>query len=195
MARIIGYKFPFGEVRGKIGEVVIRKRRGKFYVSSVPKSTNIPPSKKQMAHRERFKKALEYARQATEEGSPTKALYEKLAQRKRREPRNVAVADFFRAPVIEEVDLSAYRGRPGDRIGIWAEEVGTLVASVRVTILTAQGEEVERGGATLDEHSTTDWSYLCSSKVEGDKVTVVVSATDLPGNETTRKVAKELNGE
>lgn len=191
MAKMLPNSFPFGTCTGKIGDVVVRRRGNKYYVASVPVITK-PPTKKQLAQRERFKKAIEYAKKATHEDSPIREVYEMLAKWKDRNPMNVAVSDYFNVPEIEEVDLSEYQGMVGDRITVFAFKEKTLVDRVTVVILDEDGNEVERGEAMEDPAVPTIWTFIASSPVVTRNAVVVVTATDLPGNTVEQRVEKTL---
>ena len=54
---------------------------------------------------------------------------------------NVAVADFFHAPEIEEVDLEGYSGKTGELIRVKARD-DVQVTRVAVLISDAAGNEM-----------------------------------------------------
>lgn len=94
---------------------------------------------------------------------------------------NVAVADFFRAPDIEEVDLTAYGGQVGDVIRIKATD-DFKVQQVSVRIKNADASLIEEGQAVADPDGRS-WIYTATAVNEsltGDKITV--TATDRPQN-------------
>jgi hypothetical protein len=85
------------------------------------------------------------------------------------------------APDIEQVDLSGYTGKVGDRILVQASD-DFAVKSVHVHIANADGSLVEKGEA---EHAGILWAYTATQNnesLEGDKI--IISASDLPGNVT-----------
>ena len=84
---------------------------------------------------------MEYAKEATKT-SPTKEVYEELAEDKRKYPMNVAVADFFHAPEIKEVNLEEYNGKTGDMVRVTARD-DVQVTRVAVLISDEAGNEVE----------------------------------------------------
>ncbi len=189
MAKILGNKFPFGLITGKIGNIVLKNRNGKYYVSSLPQSTK-PSTKKQLAHQERFRKAVEYGKTVTREGSPTREYYVQLAAKKNKSAMNLAVADWFAIPVIEEVDLSEYHGLVGDIVTIRAFKPKTMVTGVSVVILDDEGHEVERGKAVEHPLWPGVWSYTATTAVVTRNATIVVTATDLPGNTDEARLEK-----
>jgi len=93
----------------------------------------------------------------------------------------VAVADFFHAPDIEEVDLSGYSGRVGDEIRIKAtDDFG--VQQVIVRIENSDATLVEEGQAVKSPNEL-HWIYRATAvneSLNGDKITV--TATDRPHN-------------
>ncbi|MDR0728685.1 MAG: hypothetical protein LBF19_00980 [Prevotellaceae bacterium] len=164
----------------KVGDLLVfRQRDGKTIVSKVPEQSK-PASEKQIQHRKRFQKAVIYAKTAIV-ADETAELYKKAAK-KGRLPLNVAVADFFNAPDIDTVDLSAYAGVAGDEIRIIVTD-DFAVKSVHVQISNADGSPVEEGDAV---NSAGDlWIYTATvnnENTEGDKIVII--ASDLPGNVT-----------
>jgi hypothetical protein len=95
--------------------------------------------------------------------------------------RNVAVADFFHAPDIHDVDVTGYRGLPGDVIRIEVTD-DFMVKAVKVVITRADGTPVEEGYAT-QEPAGYVWKYVAAVEnltQDGDRIEVF--ASDLPGN-------------
>jgi len=93
---------------------------------------------------------------------------------------NVAVADYLLNPTIDLIDVREYEGKKGDTIVVVANDK-YAVGSVIVSILNAQGVEIERGAAVCDY--TPGWTYTAVRKNrewKGSKVVVTVS--DVPGN-------------
>jgi hypothetical protein len=168
---------------GKIGDMLVfRQMGGKTIVSSVPEKSQVA-SEKQLAQRKRFQQAIIYAQIATADPE-TKGLYD-AAAKKGKKLVNVAVADLFNAPDIEQIDLSGYSGNVGDRIRIIASD-DFAVKSVHVRITNADGSLVEEGNAAQGVSKL--WIYTAAQsneQLDGDKI--VVSASDLPGNVTTEE--------
>ena len=173
---------------GKLGDsLVFRKVGDKTIVSTVPTTTK-EPTEKQKAQRERFQMAVLYAKSQMDDPA-TKAAYEAEA-RGAGQPNayNIAVADFFRAPDIEDVDLSAYTGAKNDTIRIRAID-DFKVKTVRVEIYNADGTEVENGEA-VQQTNGLDWVYTATTVNEdlsGDRI--VIKASDIPGNITEQEEA------
>lgn len=167
---------------GKLGDLIVfRIRGGKTYVSKAPRERTGEPSEAQKLHQAKFQEAVLYARGAIADPA-TKAAYEASAEGGQN-AYNVAVADFFNAPHIDEIDVSNYTGQPGSFIRIRAVD-DFNVAEVTVTIQSGDGSEVESGAA---QSSIGDiwWHYTATANnesLEGDKIIIRVS--DVPGNIT-----------
>ena len=89
------------------------------------------PTEAQQAQREQFRQAAVWqdgdtctcvTAGASVADSATKAIYEEAAKAKGQPVFSLTVADFFNAPSVDEVDLSAYAGRVGDAIAIRAHD-------------------------------------------------------------------------
>jgi hypothetical protein len=95
--------------------------------------------------------------------------------------RNVAVADFLRAPDIDVIDLSAYHGQPGDVIRIEVTD-DFAVKEVKVVISNSDGSPVEEGYAQ-PEAVGYEWTYKATAQndnLEGDRIEIF--ASDTPGH-------------
>ena len=85
----------FRELRGKLGDVVFRRgRNGKTTVTKIPNMTEVTWSEAQKAHRQKFKKAVAYAKSAMA-APEVWAVYQELAARKRKRAWEVAMEDYF----------------------------------------------------------------------------------------------------
>jgi hypothetical protein len=179
MAKQTGNVVTYG-LSGKIGDLLVfRRKDGKTIVSKVPEITK-PLSAKQIAHQQKFRQASLYAKSATKEEGLAE-IYEAVAEKKKRTPFVVAVADFLNAPEIKDIDLSKYAGNTGDIIRIKVLD-DVIVNSVYVSIVNADGSIVEEGDAVADASSYV-WTYTATQEnesLEGDKITVTIS--DLPEN-------------
>ena len=192
MAKVHKNNFPFGNLTGKIGDVVVRRRGDYYIISSRPRTKRSPPSQKQLAHQKRFKEALKYARTATEEGSPTRAAYERLAHNSDKSAMNMAVADWFRQPEIDKIDLSVYRGLAGDVITVYASKKTGPIVGVEVVVLDGEGHEVERGQAVEHPEFNASWTFTATCTVVTGKATFIIIVTDHPGNTVREQVEKNL---
>jgi hypothetical protein len=78
----------------KMGDWTYRWTHGKQTVMKTPDMSKVKWSKAQKANRERFKKAIRYARQAMADPK-IRAQYEKRGKKANRQPFRVAVSDFY----------------------------------------------------------------------------------------------------
>jgi hypothetical protein len=120
----------------------------------------------QSAHHSRFRQASAYARSA----SKTTPLYAELAKGTAKNAYNIALSDWFKAPVIHRV------WRLADRIRVEASD-NVLVTRVVITISDEQGRVLEQGEAVrIDD---VGWEYITSTP---QGATVIAEAFDLAGN-------------
>ena len=110
-------------------------------------------------------------------------IYKEKAAKKGRTPFNVAVADFLKAPSIENVNISGYTGNAGDTIRISVMD-DFAVKAVTVRITNSDGTLVEEGDAVSDA-AGYEWTFTATQindSLAGDKIEIFVS--DIPGNIT-----------
>jgi len=164
---------------GRIGNLIFRRWGKKTVISMVPDYSHRKWSKAQKENRKRFRNAMAYSRKTL--ADPEMRKYYRKRAKGMQTVWNVAVADYMKKPEIRKVDLSGYRGRKGDTIRINAHD-NYRVAAVIVTILNAQGFEVESGVA-VEMLSQGCWIYKVMAPVPGwEKGRIVVRVTDSPGN-------------
>lgn len=169
----------FEEASGQLGDIVFRELRGETIASRKP-SVNGEPTLEQMEHRERFKQAAAYGKSALADPD-TRDLYETYAKNKNIPVFAATMADFFNAPVIDTLDVSAYNGQIGDLIRVMArDDFG--VASVHVAITDNGGSPIESGNAIEPASGSGQWVYTATTVIaSGTDVIVNVVATDRPG--------------
>ncbi len=167
---------------GKIGDLIVFSQRdGKTYVSKAPKSKTVEDSPKQKAHKLKFQKASQYARSVINNPDLKQMYSAKADTSKGMSTYNLAMKDFFNAPEIQSIDLTAYRGKKGDAIRIIAVD-DFAVKAVTVKIENAEGNTVEEGNAV---DSGYEWIYTSTTNyanITGNKITI--TATDHPDNLT-----------
>ena len=171
--------------RGKLGNAVFRQLGGKTVVSHRPRrNPDAVPKEISLLQRDRFKRAVAYARIKMQD-SETKAEYQRLAERRPdMSAFNAAIADFMRAPKIVDVLTGKYSGNPGDVIVIQAAD-DFKIRGIHVTVISADGVVIERGEAT-QLSGGLDWLYIATRQhVNMRGTTIIATATDRPGNETT----------
>ena len=84
----------------------------------------------QLAQQERFQEAAAYAKDAAQ----TEAIYAEEAEGTAKSAYNVAMADWFHPPEVDEIDLTDYTGEVGETIRAKvADDVQVEVVSVVIT--------------------------------------------------------------
>jgi hypothetical protein len=108
-------------MRGKVGDLGFKRFENQTVVARVPDHVHQPNSAAQLAVREKFRQATVYAKAAIADPA-IKALYAEKAKAKHVPTFALMIADFFKAPVIDDVDLSAYTGATGSVIRVRATD-------------------------------------------------------------------------
>ena len=154
---------------GKLGRrLFFRKlRNGTTLLCRVPDFSHRVFSPGQLTHQSRFQQAAAYARVAAK----TIPLYAELAQQRLQPAYNIALSDWFHAPVIHQVQQN------NGSIHVEASD-NVMVAKVVVTVLDAQGTVLEQAEAIRGEGNW--WEYV--PKMTGS--TITAEAHDLAGNVT-----------
>ena len=171
---------PFKHYRGKIGDLVYRKRKGKTIVALSPDADR-PLKKGEIALRKNFTDASAWATLALKNPEMLQ-VYEELAEERDIPTRAVAVSDFLVRPTVETPDLSNYNGQIGSQILFQAtDNVG--VTGARVTISDEAGNRYESGIPVEIDADAGLWMYTALSAVPADTtVLVTVQVNDRPGN-------------
>ncbi|SIO49269.1 hypothetical protein [Chitinophaga niabensis] len=166
-------------------QVVFSQRHGNTIMGKPPRTSNIPPTEKQLAVRDRFLTATQYAK-AVNANEAQKAIY-KVAAKLGQSAYNVALTDAIKPPEIKEIDRSQYTGLTNSFIRINAVD-DFKVASVLVIILSQAGDVLEQGKATVDPNSYY-WLYAAQTEIPDlTGCTIKVQAIDLPGNVATQEL-------
>lgn len=195
MARIIKFGV-LGELSGKIGDVILRRTKGgKTHVVSKSEITK-PPSPAQLENRAQFAKGTRYAKRTRRNRPDIWSIYQKLAKGTDRSAHNLAIKDFMSPPVIEDIDVSGYKGQKGDVIRIKAKDK-VMVAWVRVRLLVPGNEEegkkekvIEGGEAEkFGQKEKEVWRYVVKRDVEGRGV-VEVRVSDLAGHVVRERIER-----
>lgn len=165
---------------GKLGEqlVVRRQKNGGYVIAAAPgPRPNQELSEAQKQHQEHFRQAILYAKVA--KNTPE---YKDVADARGQSTYNVAVADFLHPPEIQHIDLSAYKGAPGEPIIITAVD-DVRVKTVGIMIVNDDGSLVEKGTAVPTTDSN-QWSYKTTAAAASSSVKIVVDVADLAGQVT-----------
>ena len=161
---------------GKVGDLLVfRQVGGKTVIGKVPRKSN-KVSESQKEHRKKFQMAVLYA-----QSPENQEMYREKAAKKGRLPFHVAVADFLKAPSIENIDISGYTGNAGDIIRIRVMD-DFAVKAVTVRISNSDGSLVEEGAA-LPDATGYEWTFTAAQSndsLDGDKIEII--ASDVPGN-------------
>ena len=178
-------------VRGLQGDL-----GGQFYVavSKVSGRTSVSArddaerereySPAQLAQQEAFREACAYAKAMRGE-----QIYITKADGTGKSPYNIAMADWFHRPSFREVDLTAWKaGEPGFIRVKASDDVQVVSVSVRIS---------DQDGFTLEEGQATNvsgwlWEYPTTGELTG-KLTLTLTARDLPGHETVYTQERTLN--
>jgi hypothetical protein len=168
------------EIRGGVGGLVVRKKGSKFTLSDKPDMSGIEPSAAQLDQRTLFTRAVAFAKMAIEDPA-LRAFYEPIAGQREITVYALAIGDFLGRPSIRPLDLSAYRGRPGDTIVIQAvDDLG--FARLEVTILAQDGTLIEKGSAVEIGIRSGYWTYTATVPVVfGSSVFIEVQGADHAG--------------
>lgn len=175
-----GNNFLTHDLSGKLGDLVVfRQRDGRTILANKPGKRNHEPSAAQAAHQFRFQQAVLYAKSVKNDPEMEAEYAVKAVDGLT--VYNVAMADFFLAPHIDEIDVTLYNGQPGSKIKVRAVD-DFKVAAVTVSIENTDGVQVEHGAA-VREPNNLDWIYTVTGDPgvsSGQKI--VICASDMPGN-------------
>ena len=134
----------------------------------------------------KFAKATVYAKNALQNAALKKVYADQAAKRPGVSAYAMAVADYLKAPIIDHIDTSAYTGvSSGEKISIEVADT-SKVMTVKVKIVAANNSAVEEGSATLSEGKWVYTTTAINAALSGSKV--LITATDRPGNVTTKEV-------
>ena len=161
---------------GSLGEQLVIKqdKAGRTIVGVAPSfDPNRTYTEAQTEQHEKFRDASIYAK-----GAKGEEIYVEKAEGTPMNPYNVAMADWFHAPEVTEIDAEAWSGQAGQMIRIQAVD-NVQVSQVNVVITDAENAVVEQGAAVRAEGAW--WAYTTTATVAGE-VKIVVTARDLPGN-------------
>ena len=173
------------KMRGKIGDLVFKRYHDEIIVSRTPGVEGKTPTPNQAAQREQFKLAALYGRAALADPA-TSALYYEKAKAKGQPVFALLISDFFHAPSVDEIDLSAYTGNGDETIKIRASD-DFEVAGVAVRIIDDTGTALETGSAARNGSNGLEWVYSTKAAIPaGQHVSIEVTASDRPGHKTTR---------
>jgi len=175
-------------VSGMLGDnFVIRRVRGQLQMANKPRKVGRRFTKTQESIQNKFLNASRYAKlqMALPESA---ALYETGITNKKHSAYTVAVSDYLIAPTVGFIQAMEYKGKVGDMIVVNATD-DFMVTEVKVVIIDASGNELERGVAVKDAASHELWRYLATTdnpSLAGTTIRAI--AFDRPGNSAAEEV-------
>jgi len=118
-------------------------------------------------------------------------LYKSAAGEKRKPVFSLLIADFFNAPVVDELDVSEYEGQMGSPIYVRTHD-DFSVQMVQIKISDTNGQTLESGIASV-EAGTGRWKYSGQTGIgAGVNIRIQVLVTDRPGNVTNKEATKSM---
>jgi hypothetical protein len=169
------------QMSGRMGDLVFKRYGDDVVIARAPDRNGHEPTAAQLAAQERFRKATQYGKLALAQPQ-TRALYEAAAEEAGLPLFSFIVADYFRAPVVDEVNVDGYSGQTGETIVILAHD-NFEVTGVTVSIKEAGGQTVESGTATQNPPDSGQWVYTTTRTVTDiSGATITATASDRPGN-------------
>lgn len=169
-------------ISGGIDNWVYRSVRGRTVISR--RGTNTSPlTEPQIAVRERFRLAADYAKAGTADPAQ-QAIYAPFAKERSISLFSAMMTDYLKPPVVNVIDLSAYHGQIGEPIRVRASD-DIEVMGVHVTLQAPDLSVLEEGPAVLQFGT---WVYLTTTArpADGTALTITAKATDRPGNTATK---------
>lgn len=165
---------------------VLRHTTGKLVVCELPLSCVLPIVDNQKILKRTMAMARAYA-QSIRDNLHLSAIYQSLA-RPRLSSYFKAARDYFTPPEITGIETRRYKGVPGQKIRIKAED-DVMVTAVEICIYDGAGRLLEGGRAVIKGRKPV-WEYTARERnpaLTGSSI--MVSASDMPGNVTCKIVS------
>ena len=179
MANIYGNQFAHGK-RGRFNQQFVshKTRSGKTIVAGMPLfHENAAYTERQPMNQAAVRDAAIYACFAE-----NLEAYIRKAQELGTTAYTLAVADWYGAPKVLEIDVDSWMGNTGETIRVKARD-NVMVASVTVVIRDPHGQILEMGDAQQSQAGDAWWNYTTQSPVPLKPFPIVQAiAFDLPGN-------------
>jgi len=182
MAKSHDNNATFG-MSGRVGQFVYRQWFGKTVVSKTRRPGSQEPTPDVLTRRTKFREAILFAKNAIQ-NAQLKAIYSIYANRGK-SALNMAFSDRYHAPVIGEIDSSAYGGNAGEMINVPVTD-NFKVASVQVKISLPDGTLLEQGSASVRLDGIT-WEYsssMANGSLHGSMISI--TAMDHAGNTSVK---------
>ena len=178
-------------VRGKVGNLVFRRRGSAVVTSLMPRTRpDRPLSAAEVEVRARFKQASVYATTVLTDPAQLEFYTEIANEQELGGPRAAAIRDYLRPPAVESVDVSGYQGHVGDTIKVVATD-DSGVTGVTLTLRT-NSAVIETGPATMGVSPDAPWVYTATVAVQGQSVIVEATALDRAGNSAGRQAVRQV---
>jgi hypothetical protein len=173
----------FNPLRRRFGRVVLRERGDQVFFARAPKRDDSPSPAR--ARRDRvFREAVAYSK-AIFDHPVRRVPYAEDAKARNKEVFATIMADFLKAPVIQDLEIGGYHGKVGDPIVVKTRP-GLAIALVHVVLRRADGTPIEEGDAAVEYGQ---FRYVGAEVVPaGTAVVAEVTVTDNDNLELTRKV-------
>ena len=181
--------FLLQAISGRVGDVVVRQTSRGPVVSRLPKRSRKKPTAAQREAKDKFAAAVRYAKEAA-----SLPEYQDAAKRTGRTAMNIATAAFYRAPEIRNLDCRSYRGRVGDEVHVIVLD-DVKVVEVALEIVAEDGELVERAVMAPQGRKMFLCDFRATVACRADRVTITVTARNLPGNTATKATEHEISAE
>lgn len=167
---------------GTVDGMVLRRYRGRVVLQRKPQFTE-PRTAAQLATQGRFGGGSIYAAQVKADPA-LRELYRTRGKTCELNYRQMAIRDFFNAPLIREVSFPPPTALAGGELLVEAIDDFEVIA-VTVAVRDEAAAIIAEGNAQLD---SAGWRFLLPSSHESKPHSVEVTATDRPGNCTRRVV-------
>lgn len=147
-----------------------------------PRERKTPPSAAQVVQKERFSNATVFANRQLED-SATLDFYRALGEPDGISAFAAAVRDWFRKPVVKQIELDQYHGQIGNPIVVVATDDAGIAAVDVVIRDTATQTVLEQGAAT---GTGVTWTYTATTALPaGAAVQIEATAKDRAKNAGT----------
>ncbi len=168
---------------GKFGKkIVFRVVRGVTIATRRP-TTKHALSEKQIAHRERFRRANDYAKSKMQDPA-AKAVYQQIAGDKPFSSAfSEAVSDYLVPPKVLDVGVNEFTGAFRSIISV---VVSNNLKTIRIKITIKGVDSTIESGYAEHRPGVVEWTYVTAQPLPAlSGIKLIVTAIDRPGNETT----------
>jgi DUF917 family protein len=168
---------------GRVGDIVLRNYGGKSVMAKRPDCSKVIRSEAQLENQKRFAKAVIISKAVKNDPQRAEFYSEKKKKMKYKDVYHASMSDCLTKPKVQKVDLTTYRGQPGNviRISAWDK---FRVETVSVKILNNIGQLIESGSAVSRIYSRNrEWDYIATvENVDYKSCRILIKVKDHPGN-------------